>query len=406
MEGLLSGIKVLEVANWVAAPTAASLMADMGADVIKLEPPGGDPYRVVAGRAKEMQFPFEFSPNFQVGNRGKRSIAVDLRHPEARAVVLDVVADRDVFVCNLLPERREKFGLSEAELAACNPRLIDISLTGYGAVGPERNRPGFDFAAFWGRSGIMSTIGEPDAPPTSQRGGMGDHTTALNLLTALMACLRLRDATGKGQQAQVSLVSTGLWVLGGNVATALAGARQPPRHARAEPPDPLVNSYPTADGRWLMLGMVNSEGLWPACCQALAKPEWAADPRFATVEARRAHSAELAAALESVFLGRSLAEWTPVLDGAGLHWDPVAHSTEVIADPQATETGRFVVVNDPVHGRFTTLAAPFILSEGVPPPTRGAPQIGEHTDQVLEELGYDAERRARLRSEGVVGAAG
>jgi len=406
MAGLLSGLKVLEVANWVAAPTAASLMVDLGAEVIKIEPPEGDPYRVIAHRVKEMQYPFRFSPNFQVGNRGKRSLAVDLRKPEARRVVRDVVARCDAFVCNLLPERRERYGLSEEELAACNPTLIDVSLTGYGARGDDRNRPGFDFAAFWGRSGIMSMVGTAGAPPTSQRGGMGDHTTALNILTALLACLRLREATGRGQRAQVSLVNTGLWVLGAPVVTALADPRQPPLPDRRRPRDALVNSYPTADGRWLMLAAGDDAAQWAALCAALGQPAWAADPRFATPAARRDHAEALAAALEAAFAARSLADWGPVLNGAGLAWDPVALTTEVIADPQPEAIGRFLELDDPEYGRFRTLAAPFTLSAGVNTPRRPAPRIGEHTDEVLREVGYDDARLADLRSKGVVGAAG
>ncbi|MBI4083256.1 MAG: CoA transferase [Candidatus Lambdaproteobacteria bacterium] len=403
MPGMLSGVRVLEIANWIAAPTAAALMADLGADVIKVEPPEGDPYRVMTHRVKEMGFPFTYSPNFQLGNRGKRSIAVDLRRPEAVAVILDIAAGCDVFLCNLLPERREKYGLAEDEIAARNPRIIDISLTGYGASGPERNRPGFDFAAFWGRAGIMTLIGEEGSSPASQRGGMGDHTTALNVLTAILACLRLRDATGRGQRAQVSLVNTGLWVLGANIAQALVDRRQPPRHDRRAPPDPLVNSYPTADGRWLVLGLAESQPLWPALCRALGREALVADVRFATADGRQRNAAALVRELEAAFATRPLEDWRPLLDGAGLPWDPVLLVTEVAADEQARRMGRYTDLDDPVHGRFTTLAAPFNLSEGLPAPTRSAPQIGQHTDDVLREIGYDEARVRHLRERRVVG---
>ena len=259
MAAPLEGIRVVEVANYLAAPSAGALMADMGADVIKVEPPGGDVYR--AFELASLGYDHDFATNyaFELDNRGKRSITVDLEAPGGPALVRRLAAGADVFLTNLIQRRRERFALTIEELQAANPSLIYASFSGYGTEGPDADRAGFDYAAFWARSGLMSLLGDPGAPPPLCRAGQGDHTTALNLLAAILAALRLRDQSGEGQVVDVTLLGTGLWTIGTDLAAALQAGHQPPRHDRERPPNALWNSYRCADGRWLLLVMLQPD---------------------------------------------------------------------------------------------------------------------------------------------------
>jgi len=401
--GILAGLRVLELANWVAAPSCAALMADMGADVIKIEPPGGDPYRSYMQRAIEYSHPFTHNLAFQLDNRGKRSLTVDLARAEGAALVRRMAGHADVFITNLLPMRRERFGLTAERLLALQPRLIDVTLTGYGTSGPDANLPGYDYSAYWARSGIMALMGEPPSPPALQRGAMGDHTAALNLLAATLAALRLRDLTNEGQRVEVSLLATGHWILGCDLSGALLDPQQPPRHDRGEPPNLLWNAYPTKDERWILIVIPQSDSRWPAFSRMVGHPEWGSDPRFTTADGRRAHAKELVRQIDPVFRRYTLAEWAPRLDEAGMIWAPVRLITEVVDDPQAAALERFVEIEHPEIGRFPTVAAPFTLSSGNPRPRRAAPLLDQDTTPILREYGLAAEEIETLRKGKIVG---
>ena len=401
--GVLEGIRVIELANWVAAPNCAALMADLGADVVKLEPPGGDPYRHYMQRAIEYEYPFTANLAFQLDNRGKRSLTVDLNHEEGPALAGELIAQADIFITNLLPKRREKYGLTAEALLAKVPRLIDVWLTGYGSAGPDADRLGYDYSVYWARSGIMALMGEPPSPPALQRGAMGDHTAALNLLGSTLAALRLRDITGEGQRVEVSLLATGHWILGCDLSGALVEPIQPPRHDRRAPVNPLWNSYPTRDDRWVLLVMPQTDPYWPAFCKMVERPEWESDSRYATHESRNEHGAELAPAIEEAFRKRTLAEWSTLLDEAGVIWAPIARVTDVIDDPQAAANEFFVELEHPEIGRFPTVAAPFQLSSGNPRPAGAAPLLDAETGAILREFGFEDERIDALRERGVVG---
>ena len=402
-EGVLTGIRVLELANYVAAPSCGAMMADMGADVIKVEPPGGEPYRRFMQRAQEFDYPFKSNMAFQLDNRGKRSIEVDLTHPGGPGFVLDAVRRIDVFLTNLLPKRRERFGLTPEAILKANPRIIDVSLTGYGTQGPDADKPGFDHSAFWARSGIMALMGEPPSTPALQRGAMGDHTAAMNLLAAILAALRLRDLTGEGQRVEVSLLATGMWVLGADIVSVLADPQQPPRHNRHEPANPMWNSYLTRDDLWILLVMPQSDPYWPSFCQAVDKPDWEADPNYATHELRMPHTAQLTAELEKIFARHTLAEWAEILDRHGLIWSPVTRITDVIQDPQAEANNRYPELDHPEIGRFRTVAIPFLLDDESPGTDRAAPDHGQHADEVLRDLQFGRDEIAELQAKGVIG---
>jgi len=398
MDGPLAGVRVLEVANWLAAPAGCALLADFGADVIKVEPPRGDPYRGYRTRQDGTR---EVNVAFAADNRGKRGMTLSLDQPGARDVVYRLVADADVFVTNLLPRRRERYGLTYDELTARRSDLIYVSVTGYGSDGPDRDRPGYDYAAFWARSGIMGLLGEPEAPPPPQRPGMGDHTTAMLIAGSVAMALLDRQRTGKGQTIDVSLHNTGLWVLANDVNATLRG-NEPVRVARTAVPNPLWNNYRTKDGRWIMLVMLVSDMYWPGMCRSIGRPELEHDPRFANFEARVEHREELIVMLDELFAQRTLDEWTPRLDEHSLIWAPAKTLGEVLADPQTRARAAFTKIEHADAGEIEIVDTP-VKFGGATVGARGpAPELGQHTEQVLLDAGYGWDEIAALRDAGVI----
>jgi crotonobetainyl-CoA:carnitine CoA-transferase CaiB-like acyl-CoA transferase len=403
MTAPLEGIRVLEVANWLAAPSAAALMADLGADVVKVEPPGGDPYRGFNFRAAGYDFDFAMNYAFELDNRGKRSITVALDQPGGPELVRRLAAGFDVFITNLFAERRARFGLAYEDIRMVNPRVVYGSFSGYGMVGPDANRPGFDYAAFWARSGIMSLMGAAGTPPALCRGGQGDHTACLALLSGILAALRVRDQVGEGQLVDVTLHGTGIWTLGTDLQMALVSKESPPRHDRTAPVNPLWNMYETRDGRWILLAMPASDPYWPSLCRAAGRPEWVEDSRYDGMLKRKEHTRELTAALTAIFAAQDADYWAAKLDEAGVIWAPVLSLTEVIDDPQARATGAFTTIEHPVHGAFETMAPPFRLPGAVVGPKAAAPSPGEHTAAVLQAAGIREDEVANLAAAGVFG---
>lgn len=402
MAGPLADLRVVEVANWLAAPSAAALMADMGADVIKVEPPGGEDYRHTRNLGFGVDFPLNYA--FELDNRGKRSVGLALDAPSSREVMERLIANADIFITNLLQPRRERFGLTNRDVRRINPRAIYVSFSGYGTEGPDAGRAGFDFAAFWARSGVMSLLQAPGQPPIICRSGQGDHTTALNLLAATLAALRLRDQTGEGQEVDVTLLGTGIWTVGSDVSHALVAGSQPAQADRSTPLNPLANVYRCADDRWVLLIMPVADAYWERFCRMLQRPQWVADPRYATLAARRQHTAELTAAIDGLFAEAALAQWAERLDRAGLIWAPMATLPEVLADPAVLQLDPFAAVTHPTAGLYRTLQAPFRIA-GADIGVRGpAPEAGEHTVAVLSELGFDDVAIARLADAGALGA--
>ena len=401
MKAPLAGIRVIEAATWLAAPSAAALLADLGADVVKIEPPGGDPWRHFDTSSMGFEEPSAIQKGFEFDNRGKRSIAIDLRQPGAPELVRRLCEDADVFVTNLM--QRERWGIDAETLRAANPALIHAAVSGYGEQGPAADREGFDYAAFWASSGIMGLSGEPSSPPPFCRTGQGDHATALNLLSAILVALRLRDQSGEGQSVEVNLMQTGLWTIGADAAVAAVSGEQPRRYDRSRPWNPIRNSYQTRDGRWLLLGMTQADRFWPRFVAMIGEPAWALDPRFADLASRKRHAAELRERIEELIASADLAEWARRLDEAELVWAPVVTLPEALADPQMEANGMLEEVEHPEAGAYRTLSAPFRIS-GAQTGVRGpAPAPGEHTGEVLAELGLDSDEIARLAASGVFG---
>ena len=402
MAAPLDGIRVIEVANWLAAPSAAALMADLGADVVKVEPPGGNAFRQYDLRASGYDHEFELNYAFELDNRGKRSVTVDLTRPQGPGLVRRLCAGADVFVTNLTEPRRQRYGLTEASLREVTPSLVYASLTGYGSHGPDAERAGFDYSAFWARSGVMAALQQPEsAPPPLNRPGQGDHTTSLNMLAAVLAALRLRDQAGEGQYVEVTLQATGMWTIGTDFAAAAVSGLAAPRHNREAPSNPIWNSYRTRDGRWIVLVMLQPERYWPAVCSALERPEWADGASGPHELASRSH--ELAAAIGECFAQHDLAYWSQRLDAHGVIWAPAAELPEVLADPQVREMGWVVEVEHPEHGPYPTLGTPFQIRSARIGPRGPAPRPGEQTREVLLEAGLEEGELTRLAESGVFG---
>jgi crotonobetainyl-CoA:carnitine CoA-transferase CaiB-like acyl-CoA transferase len=387
MQRPLDGVRVVEVASYVAVPAAGGLLADLGADVVKVEVPRGELYRRTRPKYAGYTTEFPENPPFHMDNRGKRSLAVDLTRPEAREAVVRLIDRSEIFITNLLPSRRRRFGLDHETLLARHPRLVMGAVNGYGIAGEEADKPAFDYAAYWARTGLMDMMRDEGLPPSLQRPAVGDHAAAVNLVCGILAAMRLRDTTGSGQYVDVSLLQTGFHILGSDIANALVTKERARRHNRRAPLNPLWNSYPVAGERWLLLVMIDPEPYWPKVCRALAREDLLADPRFEDGWKRGAHATALTEELERTFLTRTLDEWRPVLDAAGLIWAPVLRVDEAVQDPQARSMGYVYEIEHPTAGRFETVAPPFRI-EGTPlGAARAASPLHSDAQAILREAG-------------------
>jgi crotonobetainyl-CoA:carnitine CoA-transferase CaiB-like acyl-CoA transferase len=399
MTSPLDGIRVIEVASFVAAPSAGALLADLGAEVIKVEVPRGEIYRYALPSTAGIPSDFPEAPAFQMDNRGKRSLALDLTRPAARDALLRVIDTADVVLTNLLPERRVRYGVDADALRRRRPELVYASLTGYGAGGSERDTPSFDYAAYWARTGMMDFMREPEATPAFQRPGLGDHSAGISLVAGILAALRVRDRTGEGQEVDVSLLQIGLYLLGNDLAPTLVTGQAPPRHDRTQPRNPLWNHYRARGGRWLFLVMIESDRYWPALCRAIQRPELEKDPRFDDAVARYRNNVELVQILDGVFESRTLEEWESILGRYRVIWSPVRELEEVIEDPQARAMGYFRQVDHPTAGRFESVGPPFDLSSHEMMADRPAPALGADGTDVLAAAGLSKEEIAAALGE-------
>jgi len=405
MAAPLDDIRVIEVTSWMAAPSAAAILSDLGADVIKVEPLGGDPMRDMGRKPKGRDDLAGYDFQFDVDNRGKRSIAVALDKPDGAELVRRLVARAHVFICNLLPQRQEKFGLDPARLLALNPKLVHATLTGYGTTGPDAWRPGYDVTAFFGRSGLYDAMreGEAGAVPMA-RPAQGDHTTGLALLGAILAGLRMAERTGHGQVVETSLFETAIWTQATDYAVTAVDRAPVRRRARHELLSPTANRYPCGDGKWVVFNMPEPSA-WPKFCRAIGRDAWLDDERFKDGKGRYAHMAELVAGIDAALAVRSRDEWGRIFDAAGLIWGPVLALNEVASDPQAEAIGMFPDLTHPGIGHYRTVAVPIRSSTADIRPKGPAPVLGEHSRTVLQDAGYAEADIDQLVATGVVGVA-
>ncbi|MEZ4331162.1 MAG: CoA transferase [Myxococcota bacterium] len=400
MAGPLAGIKVVEMGVWVAGPAAGGILADWGADVVKLEPPGvGDPARLFRSM---LGGDLPFNPVFENDNRSKRSIAADLRTEAGRRIALDLIRGADVFVSNIRPAGLARLGLDPDTLCARFPRLVYAIVTGYGLAGPEADRAAYDIAAFWARSGIAASLRQQGAPPPHQRGGMGDHNAGLAAAAGIAAALFAREKSGRGQVVSTSLLREGTYTLSFDLAVAMRYGIPIQVGNRKTMGNPAINCYADSEGRYFWIVGLEGERHWPPLARAVGHPEWIEDPRYASPRDRAINAAGLIAELDAIFATKTREAWARIFDAEeDLWWAPVQTVEEVLADPQAAAAGAFVEVPD---GDSTTLlpATPVDFSGTPWSPRAMAPELGQHTDAILTELGRSPSEIARLREEGVV----
>ena len=402
MAGPLDDITVLEVANWVAAPSCGVLMADMGAQVIKVEPLAGDSMRGKLRQPSGPEHLVAIDVPFHLDNRGKQSIAVDLADPRGGELIRELAVRADVVITNLLPGRLSRYGLAPEQVLAANPAVVYGLVTGYGTSGEDADRIAFDLTAFFGRGAIMSLVGEADSPPPSFRPGQGDHPTGLALLVAVLAALRVRDRTGVGQVVEAALLRTAAWTIGCDVSAALVDKKQPSKRGRDKALSPINTRYQMGDGSWVVLSARDTEQ-WTGFCNAIGRPDLASDDRFDTPLKRYRNGPELMGILDDHFATKPLEHWAPLLDRSKVVWAKVAELTDLIVDPAARRMGMFTEIDHPEAGRFETMTAPFSLS-GSDVAVRGpAPGVGQHTGEVLRRLGIGQDRIDELAAAGVLG---
>lgn len=400
MTGPMQGVRVVEMGVWVAGPAAGGILADWGADVVKIEPPGvGDPARLFS---KMLGGDLPFNPPFEMDNRGKRSIVLDLAQEPARELALELIDGADVFLSNIRTAALARLGFDSDSLLARNPRLVYASVTGYGLQGPDADRAAYDIAAFWSRSGLAASLTAPGGQPPFQRGGMGDHGAGLSAAAAISAALFDRERTGRGRLVSTSLLRQGVYTLSFDYSIALRFGVGLGSGDRTKMPNVAVNCYRDREGDWFWLVGLEADRHWPPLARAVGHPEWLEDPMFSTLEARAQNATELIARLDAIFAEKTRDEWKEIFDTEeDLWWAPVQTVEQALADPQIQAAGGFVEVPD---GEATTLlpATPVDFDGRACEPRGMAPAAGEHTDEILSELGYGPEEVTERRQAGWV----
>jgi crotonobetainyl-CoA:carnitine CoA-transferase CaiB-like acyl-CoA transferase len=392
-EGLssLAGLRVVEMGVWVAAPSAAALLADWGADVIKVEPPAGDPMRRAFGSLGiGDDFP---NPAFAQDNRGKRSIVLDLRDDESRGSFEDLLGTADVFLTNLRPDALDGLGLEPDATVERHPHLVYCSVSGYGLRGEDRNRPAYDIGAFWARSGLSVQLANSEGVPLNARGGIGDHISGLAALAGLLAAVLEQRHTGRGRVVEVSLLRTGSYVLGWDLSLQANLGKVAPAEARHSNQTPLMNCYKTKDEKWIFFTGLEADRHIGNICRALGREDLLADPRFADARAIRKNRVEVIATLDEIVATETLDVWAERLDQAGVWWAPAQGPAAVLEDPQLLANDGIVELGDDADGpRQRSVNGPVSFSDAHVRPSAPAPQLGEHTDAVLAELAGSADR--------------
>ena len=398
---MLEGIKVIEMATYIAAPGAGGIMADWGADVVKVEPLSGCPMRNFLNNIGAEGL--SGNPVFALDNRGKKGVAIDTSKPEGVEAVKKLVAEADVFLTNVRPGGLERAGLDYDSLKAVNPKLIYASVTGYGLEGPDRDKPGFDIAAFYARAGVGAIMTPKGMEPAPLRMAVGDHTTAMATVSGILAALLERHKSGKGRLVEASLLRTGIYTGGCDMAIQLMFGKLASSKSRHEAINPISNFFKTADNTWISIVPRQGKIDWPAMCRAIGRPEMAEDERFADTKGRRTHAADIVDILDEAFAAHPLSYWAQKLDAEDMVWSPMQHPADVIKDPQAEAAGAFVDV--PYAGTDTTFRAPAspIRFDGTPEEHKGAtPELGEHTRDVLKNAGYSEESLEALKAAGAI----
>ena len=400
---IFAGVRVVELAQWVFVPVAGALLADWGADVVRVEHPTGDPYRALATQGIGSD---SGGVNLSVAlaNRGKRSLAIDLKQPAGLDVLFKLLATADVFLTSIRPGALRRLGLDADQLRERFPRLVYARGHGFGVRGPDADQAGYDASAFFARGGVADALTPPDRDyPISQRGAMGDRNGGMALAFGIAGALLKRERTGAGSLVDVSLLATAMWTLSSDLLTVLGGNVIPrPGTDRSQAPNPLTGTYRTADGRFIQLMMLQADRYWPDLCHALGRDDVAADPRFADLAARRKHSAACVAMLDAEFGARSFAQCKALLGSIDVPWAPVQRVDELLDDPQVIANGYIGEVPAAGDSPSYRLPAVPVQFDEAPPPLRRAPEHGEHTEALLLDIGYDWQAIAALKAQGTI----
>jgi crotonobetainyl-CoA:carnitine CoA-transferase CaiB-like acyl-CoA transferase len=400
------GVRVIEVAQFVFVPVAGALLADWGAEVIKVEHPVlGDGYRglVTQGIGKVTD---GINQSWELANRGKKSVGIDIKTPDGRRLLLRLLGSADVFLTNFLPATLERLGLGLEELRAVNPKLIYARGHGFGTRGPDADKPAYDATAFWARGGLGETLTPPGLEqPIAQRGAFGDRNAAVQLAFGIAGALFRRERTGETSVVDVSLLATAMWTLASDVISALQGnftSGMPPGGARrGESPNPLVRNYRTKDARFISLVFLQPDRYWVDLCRVVGRSDLAADPRFADITARAEHRRECSALLDEIFESRTFAEWCSIFADERFPWAPFQRVPEIVEDRQVAANGYLgeVVVEGGANFRLPTGAVQF---DDRPAELVRAPEHGQDTESVLLDLGLSWDDLIECKEKGAI----
>ncbi|HSW39727.1 MAG TPA: CoA transferase [Acidobacteriota bacterium] len=400
MPGPLAGVRIVEISMFQQGPIAGTRLADLGADVIKVEPKEGDPARQfmrLIGATVGLKGPDFY---FESNNRNKRSIAIDLKNPKGKEIFMKLIETADVFLTNMSIDAPAKIGLGPDDLLKRNPRLIYAHASGWGRKGPDARELSFDYTGI-ARSGLMMCGGEKGSPPGQFLPGMGDEMGGLILAWGVTAALYAREKTGKGQVVDTSLMGSIINLIGLMVDAPAMIGQEYPRDRRDEAGNPMYNHYRCSDDKWIVVAHLQPERYWPAFCKALEIPELEQDPRFNTMEARGQNAKELVKILDGKFAARTRDEWMVQLKANGCICTPIQSLTEVAQDPQALANNYIMEVDHPSMGRIRQVGFPWDFSETPAEWRNEAPALGAHTVEILKDLCYTEEDIARMRESGV-----
>jgi crotonobetainyl-CoA:carnitine CoA-transferase CaiB-like acyl-CoA transferase len=396
-DNIFSGLKVVDLASFIAGPSAAVILSDFGAEVIKVEPPNGDMWRI--GNKLPPQPQSSDPYQWHLANRNKRGIALDLKSPSAQQILEKLVKWADVLIVNTPHRARKKLKLEYEDVEQWNPRLIYADLTGFGEKGPDAELPGFDITSYWARSGLLSMTRDAGAPPTWPVAGSGDNATAVGVYSAIVTALYRRERTGKGSYVTTSLLAEGIWSASVSIQAALSGAKFYGLHDRKNPANAALNVYRAGDGTWFVL-LVTPDKV-QAVVKAIGRADLLTDPRFSPANLV-ANMPQLTAILDEVFSAQPMAHWYEVFNDVHVTFGPVRGPEEVVNDPQL-RANDIVVPLEGAGAKLTSTISSPIQVHGVNKETaRRAPELGEHNEEILQELGFDAKQIDSFLESGVV----
>ncbi|MDA0977957.1 MAG: CoA transferase [Proteobacteria bacterium] len=399
MTYLLEGLKVIDLASFLAAPGAGTLMGDYGAEVIKIEPPGGDGYRRLHGI-------YHTDYNWQLTSRNKRGMVLDIRSDEGIEVLFRLLEDADVLLVNFRNDQLEKYGIAYETLHRKFPRLIVAQLTGYGNRGPDRKRRGFDSTAWFARTGILALMKDQGLPPVFPAGGVGDHSTAMSLFAGIMMALYKREREGVGSFVETSLIANGVWANGMQLQGAIAGLDIAAINEEKGRRNPFVKVYRTRDDRYLVLVLSHPAKEFGEMAEALGHPEWKEDERFSGIRNLMHHRDDITRLFTDAIGSANLADLCLMMDEQALTYGVVEGLTEVVTDAHLIEND-IVIQTDSIDENFAwTIANPIKVSGERTRPVNDPPELGEHTVDILREYGFDDDEIEQLITDSVVQAAG